>query len=394
MTHIVRDLSTHSDRLERWIGAADVARISTSMRGDDRERPRWYGPPIGVGNLPGKVYATADGDFVGKINGGQLANLADFQLDRLVHRYKRWSRRQRRGLTLGAGFASLSDLISEATAGAKTRMFPFQKSGPTGVVGSCHSLWRAGSWPAAGGAGAAAPGGTAHVDSDTGGFRFSNPGSGDTQHFVRGDITSSLASCLLLYDRLFSVAKTINSTSNEAVTGVPARYQSSTPGDADYAGGNFLFMEVGATAYANTAHNWGVAGSSNECLYRNQADTDNAIMPVLAGNPGAVSTISDRLDMPNGTWFAPLAAGDVGIKDLAQMRCSAAVATGALNFVIGHPIAWMPSPLVNTGSIIDGINSAFNLARIFDDACLAFLEIQRAATTAVTYSGMINTVAG
>lgn len=394
MTHIVRDLSVHSDRLERWIGSADVERISTSMRGDQKERPRWYGPPIGVGNLPGKVYATPDGDFVGKLHGGQFANLADYQLDRLIHRYKKWQRRQLRAPMLGAGFASLSDLIAEATAGAKSRMFRFQKSGPTGVVGSCHSLWRVGSWPAAGSAGAAAAAGTAHVDSDTGGFPFSNPTGGDTQHFVRGDITSSLASCLLLYDRLYSVAKTVNSTSNESVTGVPTRYQSSTASAADYAGGNFLFMEVGATAYANTPHNWGVAGSSNECLYRNQAGSDNAIMPVLAGNPGAVATIADRLDMPNGTWFAPLATGDVGIMGLAQMRCSALVATGALNFVIGHPIAWMPSPLVNTGAIIDGINSAFNLARIFDDACLAFLEIQRASTTAVTYSGIIQTVAG
>jgi len=393
MANLVRTRSAHSDRLERWLGP-DLHRISTSMRGNDQERPRWYGPPIGVGNTPGKVYATADGDFVGSVDCGHLGGLFEYQIDKLTHRFKKWQRRQTRGMQLNAGFSSLSDLISEATAGAKQRIFNFQKSGPTGVVGSCHSLWRVGAWPAAGGAGSAAPGGRAPNDSTTGTFPFSNPSSGDTQHFVRGDITSSLASCLLLYDRIFDVAKTIASTANEAVTGVPTRYQSSTPGDADYAGGNFLFMEVGATAYANTVHTWGVAGGSNECLYRNQAGTDNSIMPVLAGNPGAVATIADRLDMPNGTWFAPLATGDTGIMDLAQMRCSASVATGALNFVIGHPIAFMPSPLVNTGSIIDGINSAFNLARIFDDACLAFLEIQRASTTAVTYSGQITTVAG
>ncbi len=385
---------THSSKLERWLGADEVARISVSMRGGIQQLPRWYGPPIAVGNVPGKVFATSDGDFIGKIDGGGLGNLFEYQLEKTVRAYKRAVRRYARGAQFNAGFASLSDLISEATVGAKQRQFPFQKSGPTGVVGSCHSLWRVGAWPPAGGAGAAAPGGTAQVDSDTGGFPFSNPSGGDTQHFVRAEITSSLGSCLLLYDRLFSVAKTIASTSNESVTGVPTRYQSSTTTAADYAGGNFVFMEVGATAYANTAHNWGVAGSSNECLYRNQAGTDNSIMPVLAGNPGGVATIADRLDMPNGTWFAPLATGDVGAMDLAQMRCSASVATGTLNFVIGHPIAWLPTPLTNMAVIVDGINTAFNLARVFDDACLAFLEIQRAATTAVTYSGNFCTVAG
>jgi hypothetical protein len=298
-------------------------------------------------------------------------------------------------LQFNAGFTSLSDLISEATAGAKKRDYAFQKNGPTGVLGSCHSLWRLGSWPAAGGAAAAVPGGTAFVDSTTGGFLFTNPTGGDTQHFIGASPLASVAgNTLLLYDRIYGAPKLINSTANEAVTGVPLRYQSSTAANADYAGGNFLFMEVGATAYANTAHNWGVAGGSNECLYRNQAGTDNAILPVLAGNPGAVSTIVDRLDMPNGTWFAPLASADVGIMDLAQMRCSALVATGALTFVIGHPIAFCPCPIANIVCPVDGINTAFNLTRMFDDGCFSFLEINKPSTTATNYTGSFASVAG
>lgn len=380
--------SVNSSQLERWLGRDKLEGISNSMKD-------WYGPPIALNGVPGRVFAHRGGDFRGELRAGYEATYLDYAND-FRDRLRRASRRASKAnaLKFNAGFSSLSDLISEATAGAKKRDFAFFKNGPTQVVGSCHSLWRVGAWPLAGAAGAAAGAGTAHVDSDTGAFPFTNPTGGDTQHFVRADVVATIANTALLYDRLFSVAKTIASVTNEAVTGVPTRYQSSTAANADYAGGNFIFMEVGATAYANTVHNWGVAGASNECLYRNQAGTDNSIMPVLAGNPGAVATISDRLDMPNGTFFAPLAAGDTGAMDLAQMRCSASVATGTLNFVIGHPIAFMPCPLLNVMFTIDGINTAFNLTRVFDDACLAMLVINATATTATNYSGTISTVAG
>ncbi|MEY2875513.1 MAG: hypothetical protein RLZZ373_2884, partial [Pseudomonadota bacterium] len=245
--------------------------------------------------------------------------------------------------------------------------------------------WRLGNQPAAGAAPAAAPGGTAPVDSTTGGFLFTNPSSPDTQHFTVGYPVASVAgNTLLLYDRLFHVLKTMNSTATEAVTGVPTRYQNQTGGTADYIGGNFLFVEVGGTALAATAHNWTV------CLYTDQGGASSTL-PSLTGNSAG---IVDRLDHPVMQWFAPLETGDVGVKALTQMQCSAAVATGVINFVIGHPIAWMPCPIVNIVCVVDGINTAFSLQRIFDDACLAFLEINKPSTTATTYNGQFEAVAG
>jgi hypothetical protein len=375
-------LATHSGRLERWLGKDALERVSFAMKD-------WYGPPIALGGVPGKVFAHRGGDFRGELRAGYEASALDRAQD-IMRRISRASRiaSKRNALQLNAGFSSLGDLISEATLGAKRRDFIFQKNGPTGVVGSCHTLWRLGSWPAAGNAGAAAPGGTAHVSTDTGAFGFTNPTGGDTQHFVSAMPTASVApNTLLLYDRLFSVAKTINSTATEAVSGTQTRYASGTSTNADYIGGNFLFTEVTATALANTAHNWTV------CTYTDQASAASNL-PSFAGNPGAVSTISDRLDMPNGTWFAPLETGDVGIKNLTQMQCSALVATGSLNFVIGHPIAWMPCPVANIVCPVDGINTAFNLSRIMDNACLAFLEINKPAVTATNYTGQFTTVAG
>jgi len=364
-------LGTHANKLDRWLGPEETARISHAMKD-------WYGPPIAVGGVPGRVFAHKGGDFRGPIRSGQFLRDIEFAEMRLRKRF-------RPALTrMNAGFASLSDLIAEGTTG-KARWFMFNKVGTTGVVNVTNSLWLVGAMPAAGAAGSAAPGGRAPDDSTTGAFPFTNPTGGDTQHFTTGYPLSGVAgNTLLLYDRIFDVAKTMNSSATESVTGVPTRYQSSTTTDPDYAGGNFLFVEVG-TVLAATAHNWTV------CQYRDEAGNDAQTLPSLTGNSGA---IANRLDHPVGQWFAPLATGDTGIKDLHQMQCSAAVATGTINFVIGHPIAWMPCPVANMICIADGINTAFNLTRIFDDACLAFLEVCKPATTATTYNGQFMTVAG
>lgn len=370
--------ATHSAHLERWLGPAAIERVSSAMRG-------WYGPPIALHGVPGQVYATADGDFIGRVRAGFEASALDRAVD-LLHRAKRAldrvSATSARRAQLNVGFSSLADLISEATAG-KRREFQFQKVGPTGVANVTSTLWRVGNQPAAGGAGSAAPGGRACVDATTGAFPFINPGGTDTQHFIAGYPSASVAgNTLLLYDRIFDVAKTMSSTATEAVTGVPSRYQSSSAGD-DYIGGNFLFVEVVA-ALGNTAHNWTV------CQYTNQSGSGTATLPSLTGNNSA---IIDRLDHPVNQWFAPLATADTGIMKLTQMQCSASV-TGSINFVIGHPIAWMPCPIAALVCVTDGLRTAFSLARIFDDACLAFLEVNKPATTATTYTGTFTTVAG
>lgn len=365
-------LGTHAQRLERWLGAEQVEAISRQMRD-------WYGPPIAVGGVPGKVFAHKGGDFRGVIGTG-LAASAQCMAEDFLRRMKKAGRLQT-GVA-HAGFASLSDLISEATAG-KARDFTFQKVGTTGVVAATNSLWRVGNLPSAGAAAAAAPGGTVPTDATTGAFPFVNPTGGDTQHFVRADVLASVAAnTLLLYDRIFAVAKNMNSAVLESVTGVPTRYQSNVSGDPDSAEGNFLFAECG-TALAATAHTWTIG-------YRNQAGTAGR----STTNVGNASNIINRLDQPVGQWFIPLQAGDTGIDEIDDLTLNAAVATGACDAVIGHPIAILPAPLANLACVTDGINTAFNLERIFDDACLAFLEILKSATGATTYAGMFRTVAG
>lgn len=370
--------STHSGQLERWLGKDQVEQVSKSMKG-------WYGPSIAVAGVPGKVYATKDGDFQGKILTGMEASAYDIG-ESLIRRVKRGFRHASKNANnqVNAGFASLSDLIAEGTAGKRT-FYNFLKSGTTGVVAASNSLWRVGAMPAAGAAASAAPGGIAPTDATTGAYPFTNPTGGDTQHFTVGYPTASVAgNTLLLYDRIFAVAKTMNSTGTESVTGVPSRYQGTTGGAANSAEGNFLFIETG-TALAATAHNWTV------CIYTDQSGNGTITLPTVTGNS---ANIINRLDQPTSTWFCPLATDDTGIQQLDQMQCSAAVATGAIDFVIGHPIAWMPCPIANLCCVADGINTSFNLVRIYDDAALAFLEITKPATTATTYTGSFESVAG
>lgn len=379
---INKSLSAHSDRIERWLGAETVEQISTAMRGATPET-RWYGSPIGVFGVPGRVFASADGDFIGPVEAGIEMSLFDHLED--VVRRSRSARLTKLGLRTRqhGGFSGYNDLVAEMTAG-KTNTFVFNKVGTTGVVSATNSLWRVGNQPAAGAAASAAPGGVAPTNATTGAFPFTNPTNPDTQHIVSGAIATTVAgNVLLAYDRIFAVAKTMSSTATESVTGVPSRYQSTTGGAADSAESNFLFVECG-TALGATAHNW------TTCTYTDQSGNTGATLPSLTGNS---SNIINRLDHPTGQWFAPLASGDTGIKALTQMQCSASV-TGAIDFVIGHPYVFMPAPIANFMTPLDFVNGILNLARVFNDACIAFLEITKPATTATTYSGLLTTAMG
>lgn len=373
---------THSDRLERWLGADKVAQISAAMC---NPTAKWYGKPIAVHGVPGHVFATKDGDFVGRIDAGQEMSAFD-RMDDIVARERRrqWARLARtKRRQMGA--ITTAEGAQNAYLNGGNRMFSFLKAGTTGVVNATNTLWYVGSQPAAGAAAAAAPGGTVPTDATTGSWVFDNPTGGQTQHFIFGNpIANVAAMTLLLYDRIFSVTKTMNSTATEAVTGVPTRYQSTTGGAFDSAENNFLMIEC-RTVLPATAHNWTV------CTYTDQGGTAGATLPSVTGNS---ANIVNRLDQPAGSWFCPLATGDTGIQQLDQMQCSAAVATGAIDFTIGHPIAFMPCGIANFVCEKDGLTTSIALERILDDACLAFLEIVKSATTATTYTGTFNTVRG
>jgi hypothetical protein len=201
---------------------------------------------------------------------------------------------------------------------------------------------------------------------------------------------TSNATGMLLYDRLFDVAKTMSSSGTESVTGVPTRYQGTTQPADDFAGGNFCFPEI-ITTIPNTAHNWTV------CTYTDQGGNPGTFATVTGLNVGVVGAAGWVDIAGNGGWFMPLASGDNGVQSLTQMQCSSNAITGTIDFVIGHPLAWIPATDCIIAGEFDSLRTAFNLVRVFDDACLTFmLGPYNSGTSGLrpAFRGMVSLVRG
>lgn len=395
---------THSDKLEKWLGTEQLKSVS------DAFKTFYY--PVPLHGVPGNVYVMPGGDFAGEVKAGSYMSKGDSAREVMKRVLKNADRLAKRGSALGkladliraedvrmysvGAFASI-DAVVAAYTGGKGQVIQFSKTGvASNAIGNANDLWtRAGS-PGAGAAGSAAPGGKAWSKADSGSIALVNGATTDSNHYLNWTLTASVINnSLLLYDRLFSVAKTMNSTATEAVTGVPTRYQSTTTTDVEYIGGNFVTISNPTTVLAATAHNVTQAASA-VWLYTNQAGTGSK---QLNNNGTAIQTLAGvsacvvgGVDLAVGNWFIPLAAGDSGIKEIDQMQLSAAVATGTLDCVIGHPIAVNACPIANMACLDDGLYTSLNLTSILDDACLAFLELPKPATTATNYSGVLRIV--
>lgn len=364
-------MPTHASKLERWLGKEEVEHISNLNKD-------WYGPPIPIAGVPGKVFVTAGGDFVGPIRGGHYANVFDYKMDKLNKAFKRYVRKAPNTLH---GFSSLSDLISEATVGGKRQDFWFNKAGTVAAsTGQPMGLWNVGAFPAAGGVGGTSGTGSVPTNATTGAIPFSNPAGGDTLHFTTGYVAATTINTLMMYDRIWHMTynhATATSTNVDAANR-PTRYTGTA------AAGNFFSGEV-TTALSATAHNITVT----------YVDENTNAAQAAAAYAAPVSAAANRLSVVSPNWFMPLTAPDKGVQYVTNISQSTITSvTGITSWFIGHPLAFMPAPIANLMSIIDGINSAFNLIGIQSNACLAFLEMPKTATTATTYNGSIVLVSG
>lgn len=385
--------ATHSQHLERWLGAEAIERVSRGMKD--------FYWPVPLSGVPGNVYAMPGGDFAGRILAGSEVSALDRLGDSLrretltrriqVASHKRLAQMSDAELLEPSyhAFAS-ADAVYAALTGGKAQFFPFVKVGvAANAIGNAIDLWTAlTSNPTAGAAAPAAPGGVAPTSASAGAFSYVNPGNANTGHFLISEIVSSVINnTLLLYDRIFAVAKLMNSTANEPVTGVPTRYTSQVSTDLDYIGGNFCFTSCPTTVLPATAHNWAAGGGAGVgCTYTDQGGTINQNFALTTG---IASCVLRGVDIVAQKWFMELAAADVGVKALTNMQASALVASGTIDFVIGHPIAFMPCPVANLVCVRDGLRNSMNLTSVFDNACLALLEMPKSAPTAATYSGLL-----
>ncbi len=373
MAYLSKIRWTHSDRLERWLGRETVAEISHNMRD-------WYGPPIAVKGVPGATWAAKGGDFVGPIEGGGASNLMDYVAGRVARVWRNAALRNH--ITLH-GFSSLSDLISEATTGGKAQDLFFTKTMPAaGTVGNSASGFNAGTLPAASGVGGTSGTGRACTSSTTGAMKFTNPSAPDTTHITTITAWSGTASySMMLADRLWDMTYNHATTTTTAIDSAnrPNRYNT-----AALAPGNFISGEI-TTSLSATAHNLTVT----------YVDQDGNTAEAAAAYAAPVSAGVGRTPLVAGNWFVPLNSPDLGVQYLTNIAQSTITSvTGVTSWWIAHPLAWVAFPVANQYAILDGINSAFNLTRVYDSACLFWYCPSAASASAVTVGGTVKIVSG
>lgn len=356
--------STHSGRLENYLGTQTVEELSGNMRG-------WYGPPIAVDGVPGQVFVTGDGDFIGECREGFEVTFMDRaeQLRRRIKSALRAASGNNKN-RLSVGFATLEELINNAKYNGKAQQLQYSKTGQSSSnAGAGDLFFASGAIPAVGANASAAPGGRACDFTLAGAIGpQQNAATGESLFLVSQEAALTAASSVLFYDRLFDVLQT-NDTTAQAVTGVPTRYQNTTPGAEDWAGGNFVFPETAVIVGTATAHNHTV------CTYLDQAGNASTI-PSIAGSASTINTVGavDLLTAVNVfNWFMPLEVGDSGIQALTQIQKSATFPTGQLQYTIGHPLAWCGHVVARFSTANLGINTAFSMVRVFDGACISGL---------------------
>jgi len=363
---------THSDKLDRWLGKGQTEVYSQMFRD-------WKGPPVALAGVPGAVYVGPGGDFCGPIEGGGFANLIDFAEQRQRRVFRKFAEQQRSKVH---GFSSLSDLISEATTGGKSQMLLYSKSPTTATtVGNACSPWAFGALPATGGVGGTSGTGRKTTRTTTGALKQENAAGGDTLHLTTWTGQANAVSSLMLYDRLWDMTYNHATSTSTAIdaSNRPDRYQT-----AALAPGNFIAGEI-TTALSATAHNLTVT----------YVDQDGNTAEAAAAYAAPVSAVAGRVQLVAGAWFVPLNSPDTGARYLTNVAQSTITSvTGVANWWVGHPIAMMPFPVANVPFVLDGINSAFNLQRVYDDACLAFYTPAVAATATINYTGVIQLVSG
>ena len=136
MANLITALSPNSTRVERLLGPL--------AQGQADKTRGWYGPAIPILGTPLRI--GGDGEYIGVLEGGQFASLADYAWERFKQAEKRAILR---GKSTLHGFSSLSDLISEATTGGKRQQLTYQKTGVAAAAAAAPAArpWSRAPWP-------------------------------------------------------------------------------------------------------------------------------------------------------------------------------------------------------------------------------------------------------
>lgn len=215
--------------------------------------------------------------------------------------------------------ASLDDLV----AGFQQPRFMFKRAF-TPAIGRPHSTWFADGVPSIGPAFAAAPNGAVFSQSGglvQGAIPFFDPTGGPTNQYLARFLAynyTNVGGRVLLCDRIWDRALTINSTSAQTVTSCPTWPARDATGTTN-GEGVLLAVEVSGTAGAQSA--------AATASYTNSGGTSGR---TTTGFTTGLATASAGI-----TSFFPLGlqAGDLGVQSVASLTFSTAWTTGTIGLV-------------------------------------------------------------
>ena len=152
-----------------------------------------------------------------------------------------------------------------------------------------------------------------------------------------------------------------------------------------YTNGAGLRLFLAATAASGaTAHNVSIS-------YTNQTGTSGRALPVTVAC--TVTSVIPHI-VHSGTAannygpFLPLAAGDTGIQNVANVTLSAASGSGTCALVLARPLAQITLSVNGLMTEKDLLNQIPSLPKIIDGACLTWIYLAGAATaTSSTFAG-------
>lgn len=266
-----------------------------------------------------------------------------------------------------AGFAS-RDAIAQARSAGQFQDWQVYKAAVTAqAAGAWVSYFAASGAPGAG----TDPTTWATCTDLAGTCTFTAPGGTYKRYLTGVSLTASAAGTIMIYDRVGHVNQSITTDGAKSLSAssLPARYASG----ADT--GDLAQIQAWVEVTTQTAT---TAATLNLSSYTDAAGTSG-----LAGGtvvlPAATTVVRYMVQLPEQ-------AGKKGVSAINTMTVATHPTAGAVNVVLLRPLAFIPVPLANVGTVID---RPVNLARVYDGSSIC-IAMQCDSTTGRTIQGALN----
>lgn len=229
------------------------------------------------------------------------------------------------------------------------------------VAGRMTSLWPYEGYPSHGVNPVSSTG--AALDNTTqGGLKQTDPGGGRQKWLVGVSAPATQVGTLILYDRLAQDGGfdgTVTTSQTVSFT-PPSRYNNGI--------GNQIWLEIGTII--------GTTGTTVTCQYENQSGSGsaNATTPAVSIGGTGLREVGRIIPMT-------LAAGDTGVKNIADIDLAASTTTaGNIAALLVHPLCIIPTTQSGVAIPRDFLTGSPGPIEIKTDACLAFAWLAQTTT--------------